>query len=465
MHKTNNFAYANIAQVIVDVLFLILTYGITYLLVSELTKLWAFTEYLWILFIFVPLWVAIMALRGMYDKLTFYYLDRVMRNVMLATFYSGLCLGTMFFFIEEISTSRVFIALFFLLCILIMFLERSVFGWIYQRVSVSKYTPRIILVCSSETWLLFQRYLKKTQIRYNIVGVVQVGGGEPIQKELNLGILEDLASILKNQVVDEVVLALPKEYDAGVEQYVHLCEKMGITVHIILNIYNLPLSHVRISMLGPLPMLSFNTVNLNPIQKALKRAMDVIGALVGVIFMLGVGVFIVPAIKLDSRGPIIFKQTRVGRNGREFNFYKFRTMRADAEFLKEELQAMNEHKDGLMFKMKDDPRITRVGEFLRKTSLDEMPQFFNVLRGDMSLVGTRPPMLEEVKLYHLEHLRRISIKPGVTGLWQISGRSDIKDFDEVVALDLKYIDNWSIWLDTSIMIKTIWQVWHRKSAY
>lgn len=465
MHKSNNFAYVNIVQVQVDVLFLMMTYGIAYLIASQLTTLQSMMEYFWILTVFVPLRISIMALRGMYNKMTFYYHDRVLRNVILATFFSGLCLGTVLFFIQGINISRLFIGLFFPLCILIMFFERSLSGLIYQRASVNNQTTRIILVCSQETSLLFHRYLEKTQVRYNIVGVVQVGGGEEIEDVSILGGLEDLADILKKHVVDEVMLALPRDYAGGVEQHVRLCEQMGITMHIILNPYELGIAHVKISRLGPLLMLSFNTVDINPIHRVCKRAIDVLGALVGIVFTLAAAVWIVPAIRRDSSGPIIFKQIRVGRYGREFNLYKFRTMSIDAESQKKELQALNAHKDGLMFKIKDDPRVTQVGAFLRKTSLDELPQFLNVLRGDMSLVGTRPPTLEEVELYNVEHLRRISIKPGLTGMWQISGRSDITNFDEVVALDSYYIDNWSIRLDISILAKTIWQVWHKKSAY
>lgn len=465
MHTSNKLAYANIVQFQVDVLFLVLTYCIAYCITSELTNLQVITEYLWILIIFIPLWVSIMAFRGMYNKTTFYYFDRVLRNVVFASFFSGLGLGTMLFFIKEVSTSRLFMGTFFLLSIVIMFLERFIFGRIYKYVGGNLLRPRIIVVCSRQSYLLFRRYLKKTQIQYNIIGVIQVGGGELIPDELNLGSLENLVDILKYEVVDEVVLALPKDYDCGIDQYVSLCEKMGITVHLILDLFDLKLSHVRISMLGPLPVLSFNTVNLDPLQKAVKRMMDIIGSLIGIVITLFACIFIAPVIRLDSCGPIIFKQKRVGRYGREFDFYKFRTMYVDAETRKKELLELNEHKDGLMFKIKNDPRITRSGKFLRKTSLDELPQFFNVLKGDMSLVGTRPPTLDEVAQYDFEHLRRISIKPGVTGMWQVSGRSDITDFEEVVALDTQYIDNWSIWMDINILLKTVWRVLRMKSVY
>ena len=168
-------------------------------------------------------------------------------------------------------------------------------------------------------------------------------------------------------------------------------------------------------------------------------------------------------ILIESRGPLIFKQRRVGKNGRFFYVYKFRSMYKDAEERKKALMEQNEMK-GLMFKMTDDPRITKVGKFIRKTSIDELPQFFNVLKGDMSLVGTRPPTVDEFRQYEGYHKRRLSMKPGMTGMWQVSGRSDIEDFEEVVKLDLEYIDNWSIGLDFKILFKTIAVVFHHGGA-
>ena len=465
MHKSNKFTYANILQINFDIFFLILTYTVAYLIACQLTTMHSITEYLWILIIFIPIWISIMAFLGMFDKTTFYYLDRVLRNVAIASFFSGVSLGTMFFFIKETSISRLFIGTFFLLCIAIMSLERCVFSKIYRRGNTNKFTPRIVVVCSQLTFFSFKQYLKKTHIRYNIVGTVQFDEQEANQDDqFKLDSLANLGDILKNQVVDEVVLAMPSDYN-GVEQYISLCEKLGITVHLVLNYFNLKTSHVHISMLGPLPVVTFNTVTLNPFQKITKRMMDIAGALVGISITIFAAVFIIPAIMLDSPGSVVFEQKRVGRYGRVFNLYKFRTMCVDAEVKKEELLAMNEHRDGMMFKIKEDPRITRVGAFLRKTSLDELPQFFNVLKGDMSLVGTRPPTLDEVARYDFDHLRRISIKPGVTGMWQVNGRSNITDFDEVVALDVWYIDNWSIWLDINILLKTVGQVVGTKSAY
>ncbi len=191
--------------------------------------------------------------------------------------------------------------------------------------------------------------------------------------------------------------------------------------------------------------------------------MDIAGAIIGLAFTGIITIFLAPPLLLESKGPLFFKQRRVGKNGRYFDMYKFRSMYSDAEERKQELMSKNEM-NGLMFKMTDDPRITKVGKFIRKTSIDEMPQFWNVLKGEMSLVGTRPPTVDEFKKYEGYHKRRLSTKPGITGMWQVSGRNDIEDFEEVVKLDLEYIDNWCLALDIKIILKTIGIVFARKGA-
>ena len=196
---------------------------------------------------------------------------------------------------------------------------------------------------------------------------------------------------------------------------------------------------------------------------ALKRVFDIIGGIIGCLITFILFIIFGLTIKIDSPGPVFFKQVRIGKNGRHFKMYKFRSMYADAEKSKKELMQQNEM-EGLMFKMEDDPRITRVGKFIRRTSIDEFPQFFNVLKGDMSLVGTRPPTVDEFRNYSNYHKRRLSMKPGITGMWQVSGRSRITDFEEIVRLDCEYIDNWSIWLDVKILFKTIGAVISRKGS-
>ncbi len=195
----------------------------------------------------------------------------------------------------------------------------------------------------------------------------------------------------------------------------------------------------------------------------IKRLIDIIGSLAGLLITGIFYPFVALMIKLDSKGPVVFSQIRIGKNGRRFKIYKFRSMYTDAEERKKELSAQNEMQ-GLMFKIEDDPRITKVGKFLRKTSIDELPQFFNVLKGDMSLVGTRPPTEDEFEKYTPYYRRRLCMTPGLTGLWQVSGRSNVEDFDDVVKYDLHYIDHWSLSLDIKILFQTVLVVLFGKGA-
>lgn len=278
---------------------------------------------------------------------------------------------------------------------------------------------------------------------------------------------EDFVSWVREHAIDEAFIYVDHLDDKLVTEAVSELEQMGIPV--TMNLPSVERLEKRLDSLfdeqytpkiekeldynGYVPVLTMGP----PVQKmrymALKRVMDILGGIVGCVFALVFYVFVGLAIKLDSPGPILFAQERIGKNGRKFKIYKFRSMYQDAEERKKALMAQNEM-NGLMFKMKDDPRITKVGKFIRKTSIDEFPQFWNVLKGDMSLVGTRPPTVGEFKEYSNYHKRRLSMKPGITGMWQVSGRSDITDFEEVVRLDCSYIDNWSFWLDIKILIKT-----------
>ena len=195
----------------------------------------------------------------------------------------------------------------------------------------------------------------------------------------------------------------------------------------------------------------------------IKRSMDIVGGMIGLIFVAIFFVILAPIIYIQSPGPIFFTQERVGRNGRKFKMYKFRSMYMDAEERKKELMSQNKM-TGLMFKMDNDPRIIPIGKWIRKWSIDEFPQFLNVLKGDMSLVGTRPPTLDEYEKYEKHHRVRMAIKPGLTGMWQVSGRSDITDFEEIVELDNEYITNWNLRLDLKIIMRTIGVVLKTKGS-
>ena len=261
----------------------------------------------------------------------------------------------------------------------------------------------------------------------------------------------------RQNVYDEVFVNIPYGYEVKLKKLISDFEKMGVTVNLNIEIFNINAREKKIRSFAGFQVVSFAANAADPGALFIKRIFDVLGSLVGLIIC---GLFLIiaaPLIKLTSPGPVFFSQTRVGINGRRFKIYKLRTMYIDAEEKKSELMEQNEMK-GLMFKIKDDPRITPIGRILRKTSIDEFPQFLNVLLGDMSLVGTRPPTVDEYEQYKTYHMRRLSIKPGITGMWQVSGRNEIKNFEDVVRLDLEYIDNWSLLLDLKLIFKTIWIV-------
>ena len=262
---------------------------------------------------------------------------------------------------------------------------------------------------------------------------------------------DGLTEYLKKQVVDEALLSLPTMRREKLNDLIRRLEALGIVVHVTVNTFGMAEKEKAIENFGSYRVLTYSPRIFEPAELFLKRLMDIAGGLVGIIFTCILSIFVVPAIYLESPGPVIFKQTRIGRNGRRFSIYKFRSMYMDAEERKKELMAQNQM-DGLMFKMKDDPRITKVGKFIRKTSIDEFPQFFNVLKGDMSLVGTRPPTLDEFMQYEEHHKRRLSLKPGITGMWQVSGRSEIQNFEDVVKLDLEYIDKPMIYYPMSVLM-------------
>ena len=274
---------------------------------------------------------------------------------------------------------------------------------------------------------------------------------------------ETAAMYVCQEWIDEVLVVVSEVLPYPAELIEQLSET-GVTIHLNLaKITSVPGKKQFVEKVGSYTVLTTSLNYASFGQLFLKRLMDILGSLVGCIISIPIIAITAIPLKLESPGPLFFKQKRVGRNGRVFYIHKLRSMYMDAEERKKELMAQNEM-NGLMFKMQDDPRITKVGKFIRKTSIDELPQFFDVLRGDMSLVGTRPPTLDEYKQYESHHKRRLSMKPGITGLWQVSGRSDIEDFEDVVKLDVQYIDNWSLWGDIKILFKTVWVVFAGRGA-
>lgn len=281
--------------------------------------------------------------------------------------------------------------------------------------------------------------------------------------------IESLIGWIRTASLDEIYINVEStDMLPNANELIEELEDMGITVNINIPALEKIVSQSKYNNLNCVvendyPIAKFAPTVISPGKLAFKRLVDIIGGIVGTILSLPIILIVAIPLKLESSGPLIFKQQRVGKNGRIFNIYKLRSMYEDAEERKKVLQEQNQM-DGHMFKMDNDPRITKVGKFIRKTSIDELPQFWNVLKGDMSLVGTRPPTIDEFEKYESHHKRRLSMKPGITGKWQVSGRSNIKNFEDVVKLDCEYIDEWSPILDIQILIKTVGVVLTHKGA-
>lgn len=341
---------------------------------------------------------------------------------------------------------------------------------IKKGVNSGKRRKLLIVSSSSIADKVIDNVEKNNYSRYDIVGVALLDKdliGDQINNVSVVANNETVGMYACKEWVDEVLIVLPKEI-AYPNTLIEQLTLAGITVHMNLaKVVNSPGKKQFVEKIGDYTVLttSINYASLN--ELFLKRVFDIVCGLFGCILTLVICIFIGPAIYIASPGPIFFSQERVGKNGKKFKMYKFRSMYLDAEERKAELMKDNKLGDGKMFKLDFDPRVignkvmpdgshkTGIGEFIRKTSLDEFPQFFNVLKGDMSIVGTRPPLISETNLYEYQHFARLAIKPGITGMWQVSGRSNIVDFEEVVRLDKEYISDWNIGLDIKILFKTI----------
>ena len=389
------------------------------------------------------------------DKLNEFF-NVVKTNVMFASLFVVILFAKRS--ADTFSRGVYFLTIF--LNIVIMFVLHILIKYYLTKVRIkSKRIDRMLIVTYSDRAEdIIRRVRKRSEYNRNIDGIVILDkdmAGESILDCPVVSNRDGIIDYVKLQIMDEVLLDMPANEYKRMRKDIMELESMGVVVSMsITQLREFEEYKTTIGMIGDVPVVRFASVFHDYNKLLIKRLIDIVGAIVGICITIVVTIFLAPILLIESPGPLFFKQKRVGRNGRFFYMYKFRSMYKDAEARKKELMDKNEM-NGLMFKMTDDPRITKVGKFIRKTSIDELPQFFNVLKGDMSLVGTRPPTVDEFKQYEGHHKRRLSMKPGITGLWQVSGRSDIEDFEEVVMLDLKYIDNWCVTEDIKILFKTV----------
>jgi exopolysaccharide biosynthesis polyprenyl glycosylphosphotransferase len=311
--------------------------------------------------------------------------------------------------------------------------------------------------------MIMQSIAAQPHLGYQVAGFLALTAGPDFGRFKRLGTLEELPRVCELHGVDEVIIALPSVFHREILGVRDHCQRDGLRFKLIPDLYELSLNRVELDAINSIPLLSIKETTLHGWNQLTKRALDVLLAGIGLTLLSPLWLLIALAIKLDSPGPVLFRQVRVGRGETRFQVLKFRSMREDADQMVQQLIAHNEA-TGPLFKMKNDPRLTRVGRVLRRWSLDEWPQLVNVLRGDMSLVGPRPPLPREVEQYEAWHRRRLEAAPGLTGLWQVSGRSEL-GFDEMVMLDLYYIENWSLGLDVRILLRTIPAVFRGRGAF
>ncbi|AKM82656.1 TPA: sugar transferase [Candidatus Berkelbacteria bacterium] len=408
-----------------------------------------FNEYLKFFIFTLPVWFVVFLINGLYsiserkNALNEFGKIVVAVSAVIALVVAYIFLSRTFFF------SRLIVAELWALAILLVVIGRFMVRFIQRSLYKRKIGVHrvIILGHNSMTKPIVAELKKNYRLGYEIVKVIDKDG------------IEKLDTIVFNNPCDEIMVTDAGLPESQIAKVLEFCRLNGLVFKMTPNLFLVRSSHVLVQSLAGVPILEFQRTPLDGWGKIIKRSGDILGSLILIIILSPIMLLTAILVRLTSKGSILFHQERVGL-GKNFVIYKFRTMRENAE----EEHAKMMKKYGVMFKLKHDPRLTPIGSFLRKTSLDELPQFFNVLKGNMSLIGPRPPMPEEVAEYNNWQKKRLGVKPGITGLWQVSGRSELS-FDDWVRLDAYYIENWSLWMDIQIFFKTIWVVLKGRGAY
>ncbi|MFA6493015.1 MAG: sugar transferase [Patescibacteria group bacterium] len=421
-------------------------------------------DYLKFVLITIPIWFVVFVFAGLYSlknrpgKLEEFGKILVAVSAAVAILLAWLFLSRTFFF------SRLIIVYVWLAAIIMVTFGRNFIHFIQRylyRFEIG--THRVIVLGeNSSSKFIISELKNDKKLGYKLIKIIDEDG------------IDKLADILKRYPADEIIVANPHINQAKISKVLEFCRAHQIGFKMTPDLFLVQSSHIDIKTLAGVPILEFKRTPLDGWGRIIKRLSDLVGSLLLIIILSPIMLLVALGVKLTSKGPIIFGQERLGFENKPFTFLKFRSMKAEyctgknyggkkAEEVLLKLSKRNEA-DGPVFKLKDDPRLTGFGKFIRKTSLDEWPQFFNVLRGQMSLVGPRPPLPKEVEKYNKFQRSRLGVKPGITGMWQVSGRSDLS-FDEWVKLDAYYIEHWSLWLDFQILVKTFWVVIKGHGAY
>jgi exopolysaccharide biosynthesis polyprenyl glycosylphosphotransferase len=411
--------------------------------------------------------IVIFVLRGLYNiRLTGSWFRQAWAIINAATL--GLTLLISYYFVfQAASPSRLLVPFVWATVIVVLCTGRLIVSGIMSilyRLGLGE--TRLIVVGSGRLGkLVMQHIAANPRLGYSIVGFLHDMNEAPgdFGRFKMLGTLDDIGMVIRSMQIDEVIIALPSHLNQHAIRSVKMCERLGTSFKLIPDLYEMSLSRIDMETIEGIPLIGIKQVSLNTVQRIVTRSVDIFISTLVLVIGSPLWLLIALLVKLSSPGPIIYRQERIGFKGMPFTTYKFRSMYQDADQRLALLLAQNEAQ-GPLFKMKEDPRKTPIGNFLRRTSLDEIPQLFNILKGEMSLVGPRPPLRREVEQYEEWQKGRLEMKPGLTGLWQVRGRSDIS-FDEGVLMDLYYIENWSIRLYFQILFRTIPAVLFSRGAY
>lgn len=453
---------------IADAVCIMLAFGIAYFLADALNGIGSLSYYLPLVPSLILIWVVLLNHFGMYHSFRARKILDVELIVLKSALWSFLIFCGYIYLAKIEGISRLFIAFVFIATTAGMMLQKLFLVMVFQHARRKGFNFRRLLIVG--TGKRVERFIDQVNSHsewgLHIIGLIdkdEERTGETVNGETIIGSLEQIPQIIHSRIVDEVVFVVPRAWLEDIEKYIHFLEIEGVRVSVAVDYFELRIARAKQTHLYGFPLLTFESTPDTIWMLLIKRVCDIIGSVCGLV--LGAPIFLVIAVlvKYTSPGSVLFRQTRSGRSGRPFTLYKFRTMYSDAESRLEELREHNEMK-GPVFKMEKDPRITRLGRFLRTFSLDELPQLWNVLSGDMSIVGPRPALPSEIEQYEPWQRRRLSMRPGITCLWQVMGRNTITDFDTWMKLDLEYIDNWSLRLDLEIFLKTIPVVLFAKGA-
>jgi len=414
--------------------------------VAEFRAAAPFEEFVWFYLILIPAAPLVLESQGFYNRMLLGPRQPLLWSLLRSCFYVTMGL-VVILYLFKIEPGRVVMIWFGAISFLLVWLKEELMRLVYRsEMAQLQYRRRLVLVAAAdELRRLREQVFKDQDPTIEVVAELNLNEATPAQ----------IAALLHEHSVNCVIVNARHTYFERAEAVIKACEVEGVEAWLVADFFHTEISQPTFDDFSGRPIIVFRSAPGTSWQSMFKSVFDFFGALVALILSSPVMLAVAIIIKLTSRGPVMFRQQRAGLNGSPFTMFKFRTMVTNAEQLKQELAVLNEM-SGPVFKITKDPRVTPIGKWLRKTSVDEFPQLFNVLRGEMSLVGPRPLPVDEVKRFDdVAHRRRLSVKPGITCIWQVSGRNQISDFREWVRLDLQYIDNWSLWLDFKIILRTI----------